>query len=90
MTTGDIERLAAFGLAGLILGGASMASLRLNTNLYVGAGLWRPISLHFARLSVMVGALVWTASQGAGPLLAVAAGLVLARPIAVRMLGRVR
>jgi hypothetical protein len=90
MTVGDIERLAAFGLAGLVLGGASMASLRLNTDLYVGGGVWRPIGLHVARLSVVVGVLVWTAFQGAGPLLAVAAGLVLARPIALRLLGRVR
>ncbi|HXQ47916.1 MAG TPA: ATP synthase subunit I [Caulobacteraceae bacterium] len=88
MTAGDIERLAAFGLAGLILGGASMASLRLNTDLYVRGRLWRPIGLHFLRLSIMAGVLVWTAFQGAGPLLAVAGGLVLARPIAVRMLGR--
>jgi len=88
MTAGDIERLAAFGQAGLILGGASMASLRLNTDLYVRGRLWRPIGLHFLRLSIMAGVLVWTAFQGAGPLLAVAGGLVLARPIAVRMLGR--
>lgn len=88
MTAGDVERLAAFGLAGLVLGGASMASLRLNTDLYVGGSLWRPIGLHFARLSIVAGVLVWTAFQGAGPLLAAAGGLVLARPIAVRMLGR--
>jgi hypothetical protein len=90
MTVGELERLAAFGLAGLVLGAASMASLRLNTDLYVGGGLWRPIGLHFARLSIMAGILVWTAFQGAGPLLCVAAGLVLARPIAVQTLGRVR
>jgi len=90
MTVGDIERLAAFGLAGLFLGGASMASLRLNTDLYLGGGVWRPIGLHVARLSIVVGVLVWTAFQGAGPLLAVSAGLVLARPIALRLLGRVR
>jgi hypothetical protein len=90
MTVDEIGRLAAFGLAGLVLGGASMASLRLNTDLYVGGGLWRPIGLHVARLSIMAGVLVWTAFQGAGPLIAVAAGLVLARPIAVRMLGKAR
>lgn len=90
MIVGEIVRLALFGLAGLILGGASMASLRLNTDLYVRGGFWRPIGLHFARLAIMAGVLVWTAFQGSGPLLAVAGGLVLARPIAVRMLGRVR
>jgi hypothetical protein len=90
MTAADIERLEAYGLAGLVLGAASMASLRLNADLYVGGGLWRPIGLHFARLSVVAGVLIVTALQGAGPLLAVAAGLVLARPIAVRMMGRAR
>jgi hypothetical protein len=90
MTVGEFERLAVFGLAGLALGGASLASLRLNTTLYLAGGLWRPIGLHLARLAIVVGALVWTACQGAGPLLAVAAGLVLARPIALRALGRAR
>jgi hypothetical protein len=89
MTVDDIDRLARFGLAGLVLGGASMATLRLNTNLYLGGGLWRSIGLHVARLSMLASVLAWTAFQGAGPLIAGAAGLVLARPIAVRMLGRV-
>jgi hypothetical protein len=88
MIAGEIGRLAAFGLAGLILGGASMASLKLNTDLYVRGGLWRPIGLHVARLAVIAGVLVWSAFQGAGPLFAVAGGLVLARPLVVRMLGR--
>ncbi len=88
MSVGEIERLAAFAMAGFVLGGASFASLRLNTSLYVGGGLWRPIALHVARLAVIAGALVWTALQGAGPLLAAAAGLTLARPIAVRLLGK--
>ena len=90
MIVSEIGRLAAFGLAGLLLGGASMASLRLNTDLYVGGRVWAPIGLHLARLSIVAGVLVWTALQGAGPLLAVAGGLVLARPFAVQMLGRTR
>ena len=88
MNAGDIERLAAFVLAGLVLGGASMASLRLNTEFYVRGEVWRPVGLHLARLSILASILVCAALQGAGPLLAVAAGLVLARPIAVRLLGR--
>jgi hypothetical protein len=87
MTVDEIERLAVFGLAGLVLGGASLASLRLNTALYLSGGLWRPIGLHLARLGIVAGALVWTAHQGAGPLIAAAAGLVLARPVVLRMLG---
>jgi hypothetical protein len=88
MTAGEIERLMVFGLAGLVLGGASLATLRLNADLYVGGDLWRPIGLHLTRLAVLAGALVWTAHHGAGPLIAAAAGLVLARPIALRMLRR--
>ena len=88
MIVGDVERLAAFATAGFALGGASFASLRLTTSLYVEGGLWRPIALHLARLAIVAGALVLTALQGAGPLLAVAGGLTLARPIAVRLLGR--
>lgn len=83
-----MARLAAFALAGLVLGGASLAVLRLNVSLYVRGGLWRPIASHLARLAVLGAILIWTARQGPGPLLAVAAGLVLARPIALRVLAK--
>jgi hypothetical protein len=88
MTAIDILRLAAFGLGGLILGGASLAVLRWNVALYLNGAPWRPIAAHLARLAVIAGVMIWAARQGAGPLLCLAAGLVLARPIAVRMLGR--
>lgn len=88
MTVGQIDYLTAFGLAGLAVGAASFAALRLNTSLYLGGGLWRPIGLHLGRLAIVAGALVWAAHQGPGPLIASAAGLVLARPIAVPMFGR--
>lgn len=88
MTGLEIGKLTAFGAAGLVVGGASFATLRLNASLYVGGALWKPIGLHVARLGVVAGALVFAAFQGAGPLLAGAAGLVLARPIVVRLLGR--
>jgi hypothetical protein len=84
---GEFARLAAFGVAGLALGLLSLASLRLNADLYLGGGLARPIALHLARLGLIGGALVLVAHQGAGPLLACAAGLVLARPIALRLFG---
>lgn len=86
MTVGGIERLVIFGLTGLVLGGASLGSLRLNTNLYLAGGLWRPIVLHLARLAIVFSTLAWTAQQGAGPLIAAAAGLVIARPIAMRLI----
>ncbi len=67
MTVGEIDHLIAFGLAGLLLGGASLAALRLNASLYLGGGLWWPIGLHLARLAIVAGALVWMAQQGASP-----------------------
>lgn len=89
MKVGEIDHLIAFGLAGFLVGEASLAALRLNTSLYLGGGLWWPISLHLARLAVVAGALVWMVLQGPGPLISGAAGLVLARPIAMRVFGRV-
>jgi hypothetical protein len=82
-------QIGAFALAGLALGGLSFAALRLNTELYVAGGLWRSLILHVARLGALAAGLVLAAQQGAGPLLAGAGGLVLARWIAVRALGKV-
>ena len=89
MTPGEIMRLAAFGLAGLGLGGASLLALRANVASYLTGSPWRPLAAHLERLAIIAGVLIWTARQGAGPLLCLAAGLVLARPIAVRVLGRI-
>jgi hypothetical protein len=88
MSGGEMARLAAFGLAGLLLGAASLAALRRNVADYLGGRAWRSIGAHVARLAILAAILVWTARQGAGPLLALAAGLVLARPIALRVMGR--
>jgi hypothetical protein len=82
-------RIAAFALAGLVLGGASFATLRINTDLYVAGDLWRSLVLHLARLALVAAGLVAAALQGAGPLLAGAGGLVASRWIAVRLWGRV-
>lgn len=88
MTFAQMGPLGAYALAGLVLGAASFASLKLTTDLYVAGPLWRPIALHVVRLSVLTAVMVLAALQGAGPLLALAAGVVIARPIAVRLLGR--
>ncbi|MEI9963905.1 MAG: F0F1 ATP synthase subunit A [Caulobacteraceae bacterium] len=66
MTPIETARLAAFALTGFALGAASFASLRLNTDLYLRGGLWRPIALHAARLAVLAGALVFAAPPGCG------------------------
>lgn len=88
MNLAEIARLAAFGLAGLLIGAASLAALRANVSAYLDGRAWRSLAAHLGRLAVLAAVLVWTARQGAGPLLALAGGLVLARPIAVRLMGR--
>ncbi|QUD89536.1 N-ATPase subunit AtpR [Phenylobacterium montanum] len=88
MNASGAVNLAMFGLAGLALGAASLTALRVNTSLYISGPLWRPLGLHAARLAIVAAVLVWAARQGPGPLIAIAAGLVLARPIAIRALGR--
>lgn len=82
--------LALYGLAGLALGAASLTALRFNTSLYLAGRLWGSLGLHIARLAIVAGLLIWTARQGAGPLVAIAAGLVLTRPIATKALGGAR
>lgn len=84
----DLGRLAAFAAAGLALGMASLALLRRNVSDYLAGGLWRSLASHLLRLAVLAVVLVWAARQGPGPLLAMAGGLVLARPLGVRVWGR--
>jgi hypothetical protein len=88
MTAGTIARLAGFGLAGLALGGASLAALRLNVSAYLGGAPWRSAAAHLARMAILIAILAWAARQGGGPLLALAGGLVTARPLATRLWGR--
>jgi len=90
MTPAAIARLLIFALAGFALGGASYATLKLNTVLYLSGDRWRSAVLHFFRLALLVAILVWAARQGAGPLLAMAAGLVVARPVVVPILARLK
>jgi hypothetical protein len=88
MSVLEIARLVAFGLAGAALGLASFVTLRFNTTLYLDGGMWRALGLHLARLAVVTLALVVAALQGAGPLIAMAAGLALARPLVMRWASR--
>lgn len=88
MSLDDLARLAAFFAAGLALGAASFLLLRKNASLYVEGAVWRSAAIHFGRLGAMAALLVLAALQGAGPLLACAFGVVLARIVVVRRLGR--
>lgn len=88
MTAGEIWGLSLFAAGGFVLGAASYAALRLNTALYLGGSAWRSAVLHLARLALLTAVLVWTARQGAWPLLSMCAGLVAARPVVVPFLAR--
>ncbi|HWA63223.1 MAG TPA: ATP synthase subunit I [Caulobacteraceae bacterium] len=90
MTWIEGARLAAYAAAGFGLGGASYAALRRTSALYVGGGAWTALALHVLRLATVGAALFLCARQGAGPLLAAAAGLALVRPLAVPALARRR
>jgi hypothetical protein len=77
-------RLSGYAAAGFMLGLASFASLKTNATLYLSGGLWRPVALHLARLAALGAVLTLFATQGAGALLAGAAGLLVARHLVVR------
>jgi hypothetical protein len=84
----ELGRLAAWALAGFAAGTASFAALRLTTDAYVRGARLKPIALHAARLALLGAGLLAAAHAGAWPLLAAAAGLTAARPLAVRLWGR--
>jgi F1F0 ATPase subunit 2 len=71
--------------AGLVLGAGHAAALRWNVRLYLAAGRpGRAIALHVLRF-VAVAAGMWLAArQGAGALLAAAAGFTMATIVAAR------
>ena len=85
----EMGRLVLFLMAGAVVGAASLATLRLNTGLYLqGRGIAAPIGLHLARLAVIGAILVFAAKLGADVLLAVAVGFALARPLVMKVLAR--
>lgn len=66
---------------GLALGAAYFTALRWNVRLYLESGRRRAgIALHLARLAAVTAALWLASCAGAGPLLALALGLLVARP----------
>jgi hypothetical protein len=77
---------AAFAGAGLALGFAHFAALRVNVWLYTTPGaIWRPIALNLARLALTGGVLgVAAIFGGALPALAALIGFVLARAMVLR------
>jgi len=73
--------LTPWALAGLVIGAWHFASLRwLSRRLLApSAGALRLAALYLLRIAVLVAACTAAARQGAGPLLALAAGLLVAR-----------
>jgi F1F0 ATPase subunit 2 len=74
----------AFGV-GLALGVAYFTALRWNVRLYLTpGGRAAGIALHVGRLAAVTAVLWLAARAGAAPLLAVALGIVVSRPLAIR------
>ena len=66
-------------LAGLVTGGAHIALLRWNTQLYLSGGLAPAVSTQLLRLTGVGILLSLAAWNGAGPLLQVTFGVMLSR-----------
>jgi hypothetical protein len=75
----------SFLLIGAVAGAIYFATLRLNTALYFGGAAGQAIGLHLARLAALVTMLTGMAKLGALPLLLCAFGMVLVRPMMMRL-----
>lgn len=73
-----------FLLAGIALGGAHFASLARVVTLYGAGARSSALLVQLARLLVLAVALILAAHEGALPLLAVALGILVARPLVTR------
>lgn len=73
---------AVFVVLGLLAGTLHFALLRWNTMLYARPGrIWLGAGLQVARMAGLAGLLVLAALHGAVPLLLMAIGVLIARPV---------
>lgn len=78
---------AAYFVAGLIAGAIYFALLRWNVTLYASGNRTRlAVGLQMVRLALLACALAGVAVQGGEPLLVSALGVLLARPLIMRLL----
>jgi len=78
---------AAFLALGFAAGTLFFVLLRWNTALYMrGGGLALAVAIQLGRLAAVAGLLALVALHGALPLLLTAVGLLIARPIVLRVL----
>lgn len=75
-------------IVGVLLGLAYFGSLWWNARLYASGGGLRALAVQMLRLALLVGVLAGLAKLGALPLLTGALGLLAARNLLVRHLGR--
>jgi F1F0 ATPase subunit 2 len=73
-------------LAGLTAGIAHFALLRWNTKLYLTDSVARAFGAQAVRMAAMTSLLVFAAGHGASPLLFAALGVVVARPLVMRVM----
>ena len=71
-------------LLGALLGHLHFAALKRTTEMYARGATLPAVALHLGRFAVLIPALVVAAKLGAGPLLAAALGILLARQRLVR------
>ena len=75
---------AAWGVPGFLPGALHFHGLGRNTALYVAGRAGRAVALQLLRMAITVAGLVLAGRQGGWPLLAAAAGFLLARLVLVR------
>jgi len=77
---------AAFLALGAVAGTVFFVLLRWNTSLYAQGGVFWGVGLQVVRIAVLVAVLIPIARLGALPLLLTALGLLIVRPIVMRVM----
>lgn len=84
----DLGSIAAWGLAGLALGAAYLWLVARSVAALVAPGAKSAAGYLALRIGLAAGVFWMAALQGAGPLLAVLAGFLVARTLTLRIIGR--
>ncbi len=84
-----VPSLAVHCALGLVLGGLHFGGLWWNTRLFAEGGpLTLAIAAMLGRIVILGGVLTLVSFEGAAPLIATAAGVLLARALVTRRIGR--
>lgn len=87
MSAADLMLIAASAGVGFLAGIAYFAALNRTVALYLtGTSRWRSVGAHLLRIAAVLTFFSLIVQLGAQPLLAAFAGLLIARPVAMRVL----